>query len=249
MSTSQTPTREVIPVQDYIRERAAPLSKLTHSWEFHAALSLTPAEERTMVREPARAVPEALALRLGKLRIMAVPFIGCFETGDAVCFTKPAGETHSVVWMEAEERTNLVLACREVDAHDTGFELLASIAQLSIPNLSPQELASYSRLLEEELHQGVPGEIDKDALEAKGHYLKFRGAAGLKTAQFEKYRDVSLVSTLAEYMHGLWHDVQIRVGPEHLPVPQLRSRMEGLAGLFPPNTGYNLFARDLGGHT
>ena len=57
--------------------------------------------------------------------------------------------------------------------------------------------------------------------------------------------NVSFVSTVAEYMHGLWHDVQIRVGPEHLPLPQLRRRMAVLAELFPPNQGYSVFAKEL----
>ena len=245
MSASQTTARDVIPVHDYVRERATPLSSLPHDWEFHAALLLTPAEERTMVREPAHAAPESLAARLGKLRVLVVPFVGCFETGDAVCFTKPAGETHSAVWVEAEDRTHLILACRDLDAHDTGFEFLASVAQLSLPKLIPRELLGYSRLLEEELREGVSGEIDKEALAARDAYLKFRGTANSKAAQFEKYRNLSLVSTLAEYMHGLWHDVQIRVGPEHLPVPQLRRRMMSLAEAFPPNPGYNLFAHDV----
>lgn len=249
MSTSQISTREVIPVHDYVRENMAPLSSLPHGWEFHAALLLTPAEERAMVREPAHAAPEVLAARVGKLRVLVVPYLGCFESGDAVCFAKPAGETHSAVWVEAEGRTHLILACRELDAHDTGFELLASIAQLSAPKLTPQEIASYVRLLEEELREGVTGEIDKDALTAKDAYLKFHGSASLRAVQFEKYRDVSLTSTLAEYMHGLWHDVQIRAGAEHLPVAQLRRRMMSLAEMFPPNPGYNLFARDLENQT
>jgi hypothetical protein len=46
-------------------------------------------------------------------------------------------------------------------------------------------------------------------------------------------------------MHGLWHDVQIRVGPEHLPLRPLRQRVRLLADLFPPNPGYNVFAREL----
>ncbi|HLI30128.1 MAG TPA: hypothetical protein VKV79_03380 [Terriglobia bacterium] len=245
MKSSQITTRDVIPVHDYVREPPTPLSSLPHGWELHAALLLTPAEERTMVREPADAVPEPLAARLGKLRVLAVPYVGCFEAGDAVCFAKPAGETHTAVWLEAEGRTHLILACREVDAHDTGFEFLASVAQISLPKLAPQDLAKYARLLEEELRQSVSGEIDKEALAAKESYLKFGSSAAAKTAQFEKYRDVSLASTLAEYMHGLWHDVQIRVGPEHLPVEQLRLRMMSLAEIFPPNPGYNLFARDI----
>jgi hypothetical protein len=35
--------------------------------------------------------------------------------------------------------------------------------------------------------------------------------------------------------------VQIRVGPEHLPVAQLRRRMELMTELFPPNDGYRVF--------
>ena len=53
------------------------------------------------------------------------------------------------------------------------------------------------------------------------------------------------MSTVAEYMHGLWHDVQIRVGPEHLPLQQLRRRMILMSNLFPPNPGYAVFAKDL----
>jgi len=60
-------------------------------------------------------------------------------------------------------------------------------------------------------------------------------------AHFERYRDVSFAGTAAEYIHGLWHDVQIRIGPDHLPVAQLRRRMNLMAKLFPPNPGYRVF--------
>ncbi len=241
MSTLQT---EPIPVDDYVREGFSPLSNLAHGWELYTALLLTPAEERTMVREPTDAVPESLATRVGKLRVIVVPYIGCFQSGDAVCSAKPSGETHSAVWIEADSRTNLVLACRELDAHDTGFELLASVAQLVIPKLTSGERSTYTKMIEEELHQRTPGEIDKEALVAKEAYLESRRRGG-RTSQLEKYVEASLVSTLAEYMHGLWHDVQIRVGLEHLPVPQLHRRMTALAEIFPPNAGYELFDREL----
>lgn len=200
-----------------------------------------------MVREPAHAVPASLAEKLGKLRVLVVPYVGCFADGDAVCFANPTGESHTAVWVEADERIHLLLACRQVDAHDTGFEFLASIAQVAMPRLPARAAGLYTRLLEDELERKVRGEIDKDALEAKEAFLKARGLAGAKTGAFERYRDVSLASTLAEYMHGLWHDVQIRVGPEHLPAPQLLKRMRVLAEIFPPNPGYSVFARELEG--
>jgi len=63
--------------------------------------------------------------------------------------------------------------------------------------------------------------------------------------QFNRYCEISFVSTVAEYMHGLWHDVQIRIGPEHLPVPQLRRRMVLMSEMFPPNQGYQVFSEEL----
>ena len=207
-------------------------------------ITLTPAEDRTMVREPAQAVPAKIAERIGPLRILIVPYIACMEAGDAVCTAKPKGESHTASWVDTSARTNLILTCREVDAHDTGFEFLASVAELLRPRLTVPEFAAYDELLEEELRHGVRGEIDEESLTAKQALLAIRPWRRSRL-QYEPYRDVSLVSTVAEYMHGLWHDVQIRVGPQHLPLEQLRRRMTVMAKLFPPNPGYAVFAKDL----
>lgn len=245
MSVSEAISKDGAPVQEYVRSTEGLISHLPHEWELQTAILLTPSEERTMVREPAHAVPDRLAERIGKLRVRVVPYIGCFPSGDVVSFSKPSGETHTAVWVETDGRTDLVLACREADAHDTGFEFLASVAQLAVAKLGPAETEPYARLVEDELRRGVGGEIDKEALDAKQTCLKEKGAS--KSAALEHYFQVSLTSTLAEYMHGLWHDVQIRIGPEHLPVENLRKRMIMLSEIFPPNTGYDLFARELGG--
>src|SRR2546422_6413302 len=66
VAPSQSSPRDDIPVAEYVRGNFVPLSHLTHGWELHSALPLTPAEERTMVREPAQAVPASIAERLGK---------------------------------------------------------------------------------------------------------------------------------------------------------------------------------------
>lgn len=233
-----------MPVAEYVGNNFVPISHLAHGWEMHAAVPLTRAEERTMVREPAMAVPESVAKRLANLRVLLVPYVSCAEDGDRICFSKPSGETHSSVWLETEERINLVLPCRELDAHDTGFEFLASVAELLHPRLTGPELARYAELLEAELGAGIPGEIDEDSLLAKEPLMKRRAQRRVRSA-FERYRDISFAGTMAEYLHGLWHDVQIRIGPEHLPLPQLRRRMELLAEMFPPNPGYRVFAEEL----
>jgi hypothetical protein len=210
----------------------------------HAAYPLTPAEERTIVREPAQAVPVAVAERLGSLRVLIVPYLACAEPGDLVSFVKPEGETHTVVWLETGGQTNLILAGRELTPHDVGFEFLAGIAELLRARLAPTEMARYVQLLDEELQRGVTGEIDEDALAAKQRLLAYQ-TWRRRRALFDRYADVSFVGTLAEYMHGLWHDVQIRVGSEHLPLPALRRRLDLLAEMFPPNPGYRVFAEDL----
>jgi hypothetical protein len=229
-----------IAVADYVRAEHSPVSHLAHDWELHAAIPLGPAEERSTVREPAQAVPDTIAGRLGPVRVLLVPYIACTEQGDFVEFSKPDGETHTSVWLDVEGRTHVLLACRELDAHDTGFELLACAAELLRPRLNAAEVAEFEGLLEGELRRGVTGEIDEEAVRAKQTYLG-RGGRRRQGEEFEKYRDVALIETVAEYMHGLWHDVQIRVGPEHLPVADLRRRMELLARQFPPNTGYRVF--------
>lgn len=197
-----------------------------------------------MVREPAQAVPDAIATRVGRVRVLLVPYISCTEQADAVCLSKPAGDSHTSVWVDVDGVTNVLLACREMDAHDTGFELLACMAELVRPRFSQTEVEQFDNLLNEELNLGFAGEIDEEALRAK-KALNSRGSRRRSHEEFEKYRDVALVETLAEYMHGLWHDVQIRVGADHLPVPQLRLRMELMARLFPPNEGYHVFDEEL----
>jgi hypothetical protein len=245
LSGSQASVIKSVPVHEYVQQMFVPLSRLAHDWEMHSAVALSPSEERMMVREPARAVPEAIARRLGKLRILLVPFVACFPTGDMVAFSNPEGEKHSAVWLENEGRIDLLLSCRDLDPHDAGWEFLASVAELLRVRLTSEELDRYTSLLQEELGKKFDGEIDEEAYEAK-QLLRRYGRCSRTGPQFLKYRDVSFTGTCAEYMHGLWHDVQIRLGPEHLPVPALRKRMTLMANLFPPNPGYQLFAEGEG---
>jgi hypothetical protein len=241
LTPSQASVSKNIPVREYVQQAFVPLSRLAHEWEMHSAVALSPSEERTMVREPARAVPQAVARRLGKLRVLLVPFVACFPTGDMVAFSSPDGEKHSAVWLENKSRIDVVLACRDLDPHDTGWEFLASVAELLRSRLKPEEIERYTALLHVELRKGFEGEIDEEAHEAK-QQLRSQGRRFRTGPQFLKYRDASFTGTCAEYMHGLWHDVQIRLGPEHLPVPALRKRMTLMAEMFPPNPGYRLFA-------
>ncbi len=201
---------------------------LAHGWILRALEPPSAAEAEAALREPAAAVPQALASRLGPLRLYAVPYLECRGDADLVSLEPPQGEAHSSLWRERPEAIHLFLSFADADAHDTGFELLAALGELSVPRLSEEEFASYARLLERELREGAEAEIDEDALEAR-------------QAARADYAEVSLASTLAEYMHALWHDVELRHGPQHLAAEFLRRRFELLQELFPPNPGYVVF--------
>ena len=227
-----------IPVRKYVEQPPGVVSGLAHDWEYCSSVLLSRSEERTMVREPVSAIPEGVAGRLRPLRIRVVPYIQCLPDGDVVREEKPAGNTHTAVWLEQGEVMEILLACRELNAHDTGFELLAATAEILQSRAGPEEMARYRKVIEDELATGVPGEIDEETFEVKKTLL----AAGDEGPKREEYVARSFSATLAEYMHGLWHDVEVRIGPHHLPVPALRYRLELMADLFPPNRGYQVFA-------
>lgn len=202
---------------------------LAHGWTLHAREPLTIAEAQDVLSEPAAAIPAFAAARLGSLRVFAVPYIACGGTAEFVSTEAPEGESHSSLWLEgAGGGFDLFLAFREADAHDTGFELLAAVGELLVPRLADEEFVRYAHLLERELREGATGEIDEDTLAARD-------------SADPAYINASIAATLAEYMHALWHDVEVRTGPEHLAPQFLRQRFELFAELFPPNPGDKLF--------
>jgi hypothetical protein len=78
------------------------------------------------------------------------------------------------------------------------------------------------------------------ALEEKRSLFANRANAN-SAGRLKRYGRASFAGTAAEYVHSLWHDVTVRAGPDYLPPPQLRRRLELLAGWFPPDRGYRLF--------
>ncbi len=202
--------------------------ELAHGWTLHAVEPVTPAEAEATLRQPVAAIPLKAAACLGLLRIFAVPYLECGGEKEFVSTEPPAAERHSSLWLERPDGFDLFVSFYEASAHDTGFELLAAVADLLVPRMSERELASYGRLLRREAREGATGEMDEDALEAR-------------ESEHPAYAAISLAATLAEYLHALWHDVEVRQGPEHLAAKFLRRRFEFLARIFPPDPGQVLF--------
>lgn len=221
-------------------------TEMAHGWGLHAVAPVTLAEAEAVLKEPAAAVPGSAAKRLASLRVFAVPYLSCGGEAEFVATEAPAGEMHSSLWLEREEAQagsgngsrgrqaagiDLFITIRDANAHDAGFELLAAVADLLAPRLSDDEFLAYARLLQQEMAEGAAGEIDEDALEARD-------------SADPDYVAISLAATLAEYLHALWHDVEVRQGAGHLAAPFLRRRFEWLAGILPPDPGQTLFRSD-----
>lgn len=133
------------------------------------------------------------------------------------------------------------LAVAEAEPHDLALEALLCLGQALWESTTAQERAAWLKLLDAEMCENVEGEIDEEALEEKRQLLGSRTLAG-SARRLLRYAGVAFASTLAEYVHALWHDVTVRSGPEHLPAEWLRRRLELFERWFPPPRGRRLFA-------
>jgi len=204
--------------------------RLAHGWTLDSGPDTSPALVRAFLRPAVKAVPSTMARRLG--------FCRC---------TLPAEAQPGVAsrWTMTDSGLEVSLATAGVEEHDVAMELLLCLGQALWERLSEAELGVYWLLLGEEIGQGVEGEIDEQALEEKRSVFASRAHAA-SAGRLLRYGRASFAGTAAEYVHSLWHDVTVRAGPDYLPAPQLRRRLELLAGWFPPDRGYRLFPSSRG---
>ncbi len=200
-------------------------SRLAHGWELARQPGVAESLISDFLRPAVRAVPSSMASRLGPCCIVLVPR-----------FDDPAETSR---WVQTEKGLEISVAVSP-EEHDTGMDMLVCLGQALWERISAPERKAFWRLIDAEIRAGVAGEIDEDALAAKQRLL-----ANLESARspelLEQYGQASFAATAAEYVHCLWHDVTVRVGPEHLPERQLGRRLKHFARWFPPNPGSRLF--------
>jgi len=194
-------------------------SRLAHGWQLTDPAEVPGGMVREFIRPAVRAVPSSMALRLGSCRISLV---------------SPADSTVTSRWTETDAGLEVFVTTSDLEDHDIAMELLVCLGQALWGRLTTDELRAYWTILERETSEGITGEIDEQALEEK------RASTGRRQS-LERYGFASFAGTAAEYIHCLWHDVTIRTGPDHLPAPQLRRRLDLLARWFPPDRGHRLF--------
>jgi hypothetical protein len=200
-------------------------SRLAHGWRLMNSAEAPRKIINEFIRPAVRSVPSSMARRLGSCRILLLPL---------------ADSTVTSQWTETDLGLEVCVMTSGWEEHDVAMELLLCLGQALCGRLSANELQAYWNLLDREILEGIAGEIDEQALEEKRSLLASRSGSR-RREQLERYGCASLAGTAAEYVHCLWHDVTVRTGPDHLPAPQLRRRLELLAQWFPPDRGYRLF--------
>ena len=198
--------------------------RLAHRWTLLLHPGLSHALVREFIRPAVRAVPASMARRLGHCQI-------------SLEFADP---TVASQWTETEGGLEVSVITAENESHDIAMELLLCLGQALWEKLSDGEIREYWLVLDQEIRAGISGEIDEQALEEKRSLLASRIHARSRR-QLERYGQAAFAGTAAEYVHCLWHEVTARTGPDYLPAPQLRRRLELLASWFPPDRGYRLF--------
>jgi hypothetical protein len=182
---------------------------------------------RDVIAPALDAVPAGLASRLGPCHVLLV-----------VCLADPEATSQ---WTATGTGLEVEVAVAAADPHDLALEAFVCLGQALWESTTPEERAAWLKLLEAEMRENVTGEIDEEALEEKRRLLGSRTLAR-SPRRLLRYAGVCFASTLAEYIHALWHDVTVRSGPEHLPAEWLRRRLELFERWFPPPAGHRLFA-------
>jgi hypothetical protein len=200
--------------------------RLAHGWELTVPRETPVSLVRELIRPAVGAVPSGMARQLGHCVIRLAVGLG----GPDLASEWTGGEQDLRIWIATGGRTD----------HDIAMELLICLGQALWQRLTSEQSRAYWLLLDSEFLAGVKGEIDEEALKEKRVLLGSRLSAA-SDRRLERYGRASFAGTAAEYVHSLWHDVQVISGPEHLPAQPLRRRLELLSDWFPPGRGHKLY--------
>src|ERR1035441_6961661 len=139
---------------------------LPHGWTLSLDFSVPQTLVREFVRPAIRAVPSAMAHRLGSCRISLRTEVGARAASK---------------WTATHRRLNVTVAISEVEQHDVAMELLLCVGQALWSKLSKEEYRAYWMLLGDEINAGVEGEIDEQALDEKRSLFASRSHANSAT--------------------------------------------------------------------
>lgn len=223
------------------RRHLVPVTPLVSCFE---AVSLDADQRRQFLGEPIEAIPTTLLERLPPLRLILVPYLEKGSAGGAglVTFEKPPAQRllHRSIF-DVRDEVFLLFAIEQQDVADYHYRLFNTIAGMACAVVRGEEFTRYSTLVLDELNRRTRGEVDEQSLELKMKLFHRQRLPGRNTKLMRRYMRQALEDTLTLYLHGLCCDIDVEAGPRQLGSRYLRSRLELLAEIFPPNPGYLLF--------
>jgi hypothetical protein len=228
-----------------IRREMIPLRK-PFSYYF-AELPLTEEDIREYLEEPIAALPPSVVSQLPKVSILLVPYLETARgkgegRSDLVSMSRPAD--NRVSWTScflSKEEAVLAFALKEQEVADYHYHFYHLLAGLIADQLSDESRKAYTILLRLELEAGAHGEVDEGAWELKQELVHRQKQFRRETRLFKDYVRQSFIDTLTLYLHGICCDIDVETGPRQIPSKWLRKRLELMAELFPPPSGYNVF--------
>lgn len=204
------------------------MMRLAHGWRLSAGVGISRALIREFIRPAIRAIPSEMAHQLGACRVFLVSELG--------------GPRVASRWATTGPGVEITVATEGRDPHDIALELLICLGQALWENLTPDQAKAYWLLLDAELRDNIPGEIDEEAVREKRALLASAISAASRR-RLTRYGRASFAATAAEYVHCLWHEVHVIRGREHLPAFEVRRRLELLARWFPPGREHPLYPK------
>lgn len=220
---------------------------------FAAAVPLNEEDRRELLEEPVAALPPALAALLPEIRILLVPYL-CRarphrrrEGAETFIATDPPESSEAVEssTMLARDGAVLAFAVKGTDVADHHYRFFRSIAELVTDSLPAGIPAGYLELLEQELRDGVHGEVDDASWQLKSALTRRDRNFKRPTERLRQYIRQSFIDTLTLYLHGICCDIDVEPGPRQIPSNRLRKRLQLLRELFPPPEGYAVFPEEL----
>lgn len=246
MPPQQDPS--TVSVKQFAEQYRGAMIPLSSSISYYCATGPMPEEDfKEYLQEPVAALPPAIAEALPKLSILLVPYLARKAKKQAADYVSahkpPAGEASASAQIDLGGETVLALALQDREMAEYHYRFYHLLSSVIGEQWSKDAETRYTRLVAEEVHSEVHGEVDEASWRLK-QTLR-RGKTASKHRNFSKYVKQSFIDTLTLYLHGICCDIDVDTGPRQLPSRYLRKRLQLLEELYPPPKGYAVFPERL----
>lgn len=249
-----------LSVRQFAERFRADMIPLSNTFSyFCASIPMSEEDLREYLEEPVAALPPAIATALPKISILLVPYLergngrdrsrAKAPAADYISIEKPPeGRISTSTQLRLGEETVLAFALKDQEVAEYHYRFYHLLATLMGDHWSEDVETAYCRVLREELHADVHGEVDEVSWRLKQGLRRAKGSHGANARggkTFREYSRQSFIDTLTLYLHGICCDIDVDTGPRQLPSRFLRRRLLALEELFPPPQGYAVFPEQL----